>query len=203
MIQLTILLSMALLSTSFVSATENFVQDVSVADYRVALDGRDLTSDLINDLLLRNDTTYIAARDIAKIFDYDIYWGEENKVVHFMEKLPNNKLFEKEETALKIAKAVIEEKYADKVNENTEYEVQDMRVSRSRPYFVYASFNYKAMEDSKECDVYELADVLVVINAERREIPSIYEWSIEKDCYLDEDGEETEFNFGHVYGYYN
>lgn len=203
MIQLTILLSMALLSTSFVSATENSVQDVSVADYKIYLDRRNRTSELQNDLLLRNDTTYIAARDIAEILGYDIEWNEAGKAINFSQKILKHKLFEKEETALKIAKAIIEEKYADKVNENTEYEVRRSRVSRSRYYDVYVSFNYKAMEDSKECDVYELADVLVVISAERRNIPVIYEWSIEKDCYLDEDGEETELNFGHVYGYYN
>ena len=140
-----------------------------LVDYDVSLYGN-LNDRVSYPLISYNDNTYIALRDFAKEINREIFWNEESKTVYFRSKSnladSNANIIKEEKTALAIGKAIIEEYFGDKINENSIYNVRYIittALEYDDVWGVYVKFNPEG-ENALEEDINDY-DVSVQINA--------------------------------------
>lgn len=158
------------------------VENVFVVDYNLSLDERNVKDQLDHDLLSYHDVTYMAVRDVAKLFHRDVLWHEDTNGITLLEQLPQKTLFQKEETALKIGKAIIEENFSEQINETTRYQVLNVTIGRNTCFEVYVLFDGTTLLDGWE--VHELADAKVIIDHQRWAVCGIQMWNDEESAWV-------------------
>lgn len=161
--------------------TEEFLEARKV-DYSISFNGESYinANDLENPILSYNDRTYISIRDMAKCFNADIYWYEKTQKISWIDKY-NDPIINKVETALTIAKSIVEEQYSDRITSNTKYAVEQIMMDHRSPqnnmYFIYVIFN--AEEELEKNEKYikldldfldEISDMRVLVNARSAEV---------------------------------
>lgn len=132
----------------------------------VFIEGGAVNSKMNYPLLSYNDNTYIALRDLANYFNYSVVW--DNTSIELVRKHKDS-IIKKEDTAEKIAMALIEETYSNKINEKTEYLVEKEAVDTAgvEDFFkVYVLFDGYT-EDAVDLSWLEKnSDVIVTVGAE-------------------------------------
>ncbi|MBE7042792.1 MAG: hypothetical protein E7399_04770 [Ruminococcaceae bacterium] len=140
-------------------------------------------------ILVYDGFAYIAVRDFAKIFQKNIEWDEERNRITLIERKHETPLFEKAETAEKIAKAIVEERFSDRVSEKTIYKVYTSYLRRNVTYEVHVKFDSDLfLKDEDKDDFY--ADAIVKINQSTWQIVSIEFWDDEEEYYISIDSIE-------------
>ena len=102
------------------AADSDFIS-AKLVDYKIHLGGLVINDNLQNPLISYNDYTYISVRDVAMMIAREIWWNEEREDIRFVKPERENHIIKKEDTALAIGKAIVEEHYIDRINENTKY----------------------------------------------------------------------------------
>jgi len=115
------LIVLLLLSIPSMAQISNLIQAYLV-DYDISY-GKSLNSSLSYPIISYNDNTYMAVRDVAFLWNKDITWNQEYKSINFVSREKKENIIKKEETALKIGKAILEEYFTDKIKENSAYHV--------------------------------------------------------------------------------
>ena len=146
---------------AILSAAGNEFINAKIVDYKINLNGPNAEEKLQNPLLSYNDCTYISARDVGRLIYRDVSWSETYQEITF-KKLPQEHcLIQKEETALAIGKAIAQEYYSERMNENTKYMVHFMESGPTGIdyYLVCVMFEPPAdrelniVEMTNECDL--------------------------------------------------
>ncbi len=163
------------------ATTEKLVNAYQV-DYEISINGGKYlnNSDLEYPLLSYKDRTYISIRDIAKQFNSNVYWSEENKSIRLIENY-NEPIINESETALLISKAIINEKYRTKVNEKTQYLITqfmlDHSSSNNNMFEIFVIFDFdERLEKNQEYINHnskfleDISDVKIWLNARSGEI---------------------------------
>ena len=140
--------------------TENAIEAYLV-DHKILINNIEFNNKLENPLISYRDRTYISLRDMAKYLNQNVYWYEEDNTISMWKQNEDHLLINSYDTALTIGKAVVEERYADNVNDCTKYEISQYTCSYlgSEIWFeIYVKFN--AEVESSEVNR-ENADIVV------------------------------------------
>ena len=115
----------------------------------IYLDGLPLNQDwLQNPVIEYEGRTYLSVRDVAARFDREVLWNESRQEIRLY-KPKKEYIITKAETAYTIAKAMVEDRFSDRITENTKYVAQIMSISTSQYYSVYVIFDApEGMEDA-------------------------------------------------------
>jgi hypothetical protein len=92
-----------------------------IADYTLTWQGPNYEKRLEYPLISYDDHAYISIRDVAKMLRKNVEWEDGHIMLNSYKQ--DNAIITEKETALKIGKAIIEERYKDRVNENSMYMV--------------------------------------------------------------------------------
>lgn len=137
---------------------------------------------LTDGMLSYKDKTYISIRDLSDIFQKNVEWDEDRKRITLIEQQHEELLFEQDETAKKIAKAIAEEKFSDLVGEKTGYEAYSVRVRNDVFYDVHIMFNTDLLSEGEKIDCSN-SDAIIKINHYDWKIDSIEIWDDERENY--------------------
>ena len=174
LILLLITLNLSVSADSFGPIRANFV------NYSIDINGGLVNSKLTYPLISYNNRTYISIRDFALLSNKDVYWDEKNNAISLINKEKED-IIKKPETAIKIAKAVVEEHFSDKFTSTPQYAYSkfEMDHSGSRNYFeIYVTFKFNsdfvlqnAVDNTKNLnDISEFTDIIVTVYCDNGEI---------------------------------
>ena len=150
-----------------VFATGADVISAKIVDYKVNFSGRDLNDNLQNPILLHDGRTYVSIRDVAMMISRDVSWGAEREEIVFTKPNDENYLIKNENTALAIGKAIADEHYSNRINENTKYmsTIAIGGVQATDFYRVCIMFNSPTDREMDFLEILNNADVWVEIGA--------------------------------------
>lgn len=144
--------------THIVLAATDSLGEVFQVDYDVQFQGGPINQRVDYPLLSYQDRTYISVRDMAKFMQQEVVWNEANNRVWIIPPEQEN-VVQTEETARKIAKAVMEEKFADKITADTKYSVTHQVpecLECEESFLIYIIFDGKAADGSEFADEEEI-----------------------------------------------
>ena len=143
--------------------TENAIEAYLV-DHKILINNIEFNNKLENPLISYRDRTYISLRDMAKYLNQNVYWYEEDNTISMWKQNEDHLLINSYDTALTIGKAVVEERYADEVSENTKYAIYECTYSHLGSeiwYQIYVIFNPKEKFEEDFEAIEENADIVV------------------------------------------
>ena len=160
-----VLLTVFSTASSSISAT--------IANHTVQINGKEVNKGLENPLLSYENRTYISIRDIAKAFNKDVLWYNEEKVIMLKDRAySGNSVLWDYDTAKMIGKAIICQYFPDEINDNTLYAVSMLtadHIGAKKLFIVEALFNLDGSFD----EISYNADAFVEIDSNTGEIVSV------------------------------
>ena len=92
--------------------------NASVVDYTLNYNGVEINSTFDYPLISYENSTYMAVRDVAELWNSFIYWDEENQTIDLESQCGDVDGYT---VALAMGKAIVNKYYHEKITENTEY----------------------------------------------------------------------------------
>lgn len=168
------------------SAIAYFIS-ASTVDYKITLDGVNITNALNNPVICYDNRTYLSVRDIAKVFKKDVSWDSEKKEVIMTDSNIDKHVIWDNDTALIIGKAIICQFFPNEVNDKTIYDVSLIQADHvgAKPIFeVTVAFN-DSIIDEHNIDVVVRLDpctgaVISISKYIDRQLVFLFPWEMAK-----------------------
>ena len=94
-----------------------------------------MTGRLKNPVISYQDHTYVSLRDYASFYNKDIEWDEELKEINIHDKR-DEIIIHNKETGEIICKAIVNDNYAERLTDTTQYRIYAESVGYRRLYYV-------------------------------------------------------------------
>ena len=140
----------------------------TIVNYKIDCDNYPYANEELEyPLLSYNDRTYMALRDVAKVFYKDVHWFPEEGHISLVARKQERIMVQNEETAMAIGKAIIEQFYAGRLNETSQYYVgigSYQNTTMTDYFYVCVMFNVPPDAEVEDIYIINNCDVLVEIN---------------------------------------
>ncbi len=92
-----------------------------IVNHSIYYEGYEREKEFEYPLISYDNHTYISIRDMANLLTRNVEWKEDSEQIWIKKSSSEDYLIKEEETALQIGKALVEEKYANRLTEKTRY----------------------------------------------------------------------------------
>ena len=135
---------------------------VGIVNYSLKYNGTLINSELNHPLISYENTTYMAVRDVASLWNRNVFWDAENQTINIEGTHSDADGYT---TALTMGKAIINKYYNYRITENTKYFLGFSYSCAEHPQYwiLCATFDNDEISDD---DIIEYADVYVMMDSE-------------------------------------
>ena len=145
-------------------ATSNIIE-AYISDYNLEV-YRNMGYEFEYPIISYKDNNYIAIRDVARLWNKDVYWNGQSHSIEFISRSDYDNIIKNEDTALAIGKAIISEYFSKDIKENSAYSVTYAEVTSSYDDDCWrVSVIFDSADNVSDEDILFKADAAVDINA--------------------------------------